>query len=221
MAGSTAMDVVVKGKGGHGAMPHNTIDPIVLASLLVLDLQTIVSREVQPIDPAVVTVGSIHGGSKHNIVPDDVRLQLTLRAFRPEVREQLIDGIRRRALGLAQAHRAPTPEFFMGESVPPTINTPSLAATVLPALKAAVGADNVVEVDMTMGAEDFGLFGQGGVPTFMYRLGTVPPARVRSAREGGEPLPSLHSSQYAPDPGPSIRVGIQSMTGSVVSLLPK
>ncbi|MFO0960291.1 MAG: amidohydrolase [Isosphaeraceae bacterium] len=221
MAGSTSMDVLVKGKGGHGAMPHNTVDPVVLASLLVLDLQTIVSREVPPIDPAVVTVGSIHGGTKHNIVPDDVRLQLTLRAFRPEVREQLIEGIRRRAQSLAQAHRAPAPEFALGDTTPPTINTPALVAKVVPALEAALGADQVVEVEMTMGAEDFGLFGQGGVPTFMYRLGTIPPARIRAAKDGGGPLPSLHSALYAPDPEPSIRAGVRSMTSAVLSLLPK
>ena len=106
LAGSTAVDVVIRGKGGHGAAPHDTVDPIVLAALAVLDFQTIVSREVNPIHPAVVTVGSIHGGTKHNIIPDEVRLQLTLRAYRDEVAAQLIDGIKRRVAGLARAHRA-------------------------------------------------------------------------------------------------------------------
>ena len=220
MAGSTSVDVLVKGKGGHGAMPQNTVDPIALAALLVLDLQTIVSREVNPIHPAVVTVGSIHGGTKHNIIPNDVRLQLTLRAFRPEVGDQLVESIRRRARGLAEAHRAPSPVVTIGESTPPTVNTPGLVAKVVPMLSRELGTSNVVEVEPTMGAEDFGLFGQGGVPTFMFRLGTIPPDRVASARAKGEPLPSLHSALYYPDAPPSLRTGIRAMTAAVVGLLP-
>jgi hippurate hydrolase len=220
LASSTSVDVVLRGKGGHGAMPHNTIDPIVLSALLILDLQTIVSREIPPIDPAVVTVGSIHGGTKHNIIPDEVRLQLTLRAFRIEVRDQLVEGIRRRAEALAQAHRAPAPSVSVGESTPPTVNSPELVARVVPAMIRELGEPNVREVELTMGAEDFGLFGQGGVPTFMFRLGTVPPERIESARSTGEPLPSLHSPRYAPDPVPSLRTGIRAMTAAVRALLP-
>jgi amidohydrolase len=220
MAGSTSVDVIVKGKGGHGAMPQNTVDPIALAALLVLDLQTIVSREVNPIHPAVVTVGSIHGGTKHNIIPNDVKLQLTLRAFSPEVGDQLVEGIRRRAKGLAEAHKAPAPEVSVGESTPPTINTPSLVSKVVPMLGQAVGTSNIVEVEPTMGAEDFGLFGQGGVPTFMFRLGTIPPEKVAAARVKGENLPSLHSALYYPDAPPSLRIGVKAMTAAVIGLLP-
>jgi hippurate hydrolase len=220
MASSTSVDVVVKGKGGHGAMPQNTVDPIALAALLVLDLQTIVSREVNPIHPAVVTVGSIHGGTKHNIIPNDVRLQLTLRAFQPEVADQLVEGIRRRAKGLAEAHRAPAPEVITGESTPPTVNTPSLVAKVLPMLNQAVGTSNVVEVEPTMGAEDFGLFGQGGVPTFMFRLGTIPPDRLAAVKAKGETMPSLHSALYYPDAPASLKTGVKAMTAAVVGLLP-
>ena len=218
LASSTSMDIIVKGQGGHGAMPHNTIDPIVLASTLVVDLQSIVSREIKPIDPAVITVGSIHGGTKHNIIPNDVHLQLTLRAFRTDVQKQLIDGIERRAKALAVAHKAPAPELTIGESTPPTINTPELVAHVVPSLESAVGKGNVVVDEPTMGAEDFGLFGQGGVPTFMFRLGTIPPERM--ARAETDPLPSLHSASYAPDAEPSIRAGIRAMTSAVVGLLP-
>ncbi len=220
MASSTSVDVVVKGQGGHGAMPQSTVDPIVLAALLVLDLQTIVSREVNPLHPAVVTVGSIHGGTKHNIIPNEVRLQLTLRSFHPEVNDQLIEGIRRRANGLAQAHRAPMPEVTLGESTPPTVNTPSLVAKVVPMLEKEIGSSNVETVEPTMGAEDFGLFGQGGVPTFMFRLGTIPPARVAAAKARGETLPSLHSALYHPDAAPSLRTGVRAMTAAVVGLLP-
>ena len=220
MAGSTSVDILVKGKGGHGAAPHSTVDPIVLSALLVLDLQTIVSREVNPIYPAVVTVGSIHGGTKHTIIPNDVRLQLTLRAYRPEVGEQLIEGIRRRAKGLADAHKAPAPVVTIGESTPPTVNTPGLVAKVVPMLSRELGTSNIVEVEPVMGAEDFGLFGQGGVPTFMFRLGTIPADRIASARAKGETLPSLHSALYYPDAPPSLRTGVRAMTAAVVGLLP-
>jgi len=220
MASSTAVEVLVKGKGGHGAMPHNTVDPIALAALLVLDLQTIVSREVSPIEPAVVTVGSIHGGTKGNIIPNDVRLQLTLRAFRDEVADQLVEGIRRRAKGLAEAHRAPMPEVSIHENTPPTVNTPSLVARVVPTIEQAVGSDKVVAVEATMGAEDFGLFGEGGVPTFMFRLGTIPASRLEAARAKGETMPSLHSALYYPDPTPSIQTGVRAMTAAVLGLMP-
>jgi len=220
MAGSTAVEIVVKGKGGHGAMPHSTVDPIVLSALLILDLQTIVSREVAPIQPSVVTVGSIHGGTKGNIIPGEVRLQLTLRAFRPDVAEQLIQGIRRRAKGLAEAHRAPEPVVTIVETTPPTINTPSLVAKVVPSISRELGADKLVEVEMTMGAEDFGLFGEGGVPTFMFRLGSIPPERVAAAKAKGEILPSLHSALYQPDPVPTLKTGVRAMTSAVVGLLP-
>ncbi|HWE36543.1 MAG TPA: amidohydrolase [Isosphaeraceae bacterium] len=220
MAGSTSLDVTIRGKGGHGAMPQATVDPVVLSALFVLDLQSVVSRENSPIEPAVITVGSIHGGSKHNIIPDEVRLQLTLRAFRPEVRDRLIAGISRRAEGLAEAHRAPKPSVVVSDSTPATVNTPSLVARVVPRLEAALGTSNVVEVEPTMGAEDFGLFGRDGVPTFMFRLGTIPPATVAEARSKGTPLPSLHSALYHPDPLPSLRTGVRAMTAAVVGLLP-
>lgn len=220
MASSTSVDVIVKGRGGHGAMPQNTVDPIVLAALLVLDLQTIVSREVNPIYPAVVTVGAIHGGTKHNIIPNDVHLQLTLRAFRDDVRDLLIEGIKRRAHALAQAHRAPEPEVTASDATPPTVNTPELVERVLPALIKELGKENVIEVDPTMGAEDFGLFGRDGVPTFMFRLGTIPPAKIAAARDQGEPLPSLHSALYRPDFRPSVAVGVRACSAAIVELLP-
>jgi hippurate hydrolase len=221
MAGSCSVDLIVRGKGGHGAMPHNAVDPIVLAATLVLDLQTIVSREVKPIDPAVVTVGSIQGGTKHNIIPPEVHLKLTLRAFRDEVREQLVEGIRRRATGLAQAHRAPEPTVEVSDGTPPTVNTPELVDRVVPALCNALGDDHVERVEPTMGAEDFGLYGRGGVPTFMFRLGTIPPERVQAANRSGDFLPSLHSPLYAPDPEPSIRTGVRAMSAAVLELLPR
>ncbi len=219
-ASSTSVDVVVKGRGGHGALPNEAVDPIVLASLLVLDLQTIVSRELRPIDPGVITVGSIHGGSKHNIIPSEVKLQLTLRAYTPENRDLLLHGIERRAKGLAEAHRAPAAEVTVLETTPPTINTPALVQKVVPSLKTSLGEANVVAVEPTMGAEDFGLFSADGVPTFMFRLGTVDPARMAASRQNGEPLPTLHSARYAPEPEPSLRTGVRALTSAVTALLP-
>jgi hippurate hydrolase len=221
MASSTSIDILVKGKGGHGARPNDTIDPIVLASALVLDLQTIVSREINPLDPSVVTVGSIHGGSKHNIIPSEVRLQLTIRSYKPEVRSHLIEAITRKAKGLAIAHRAPEPEVVVSDDTPPTINTPAFVDRVVPALKKAVGESNVEEVEPTMGAEDFGLFSTGGVPIFMFRLGTIPPQRFDEARSKGETLAPIHSPFYKPDAPPSIETGVKAMTAAVVDLLPR
>ena len=220
LAGSTSVNVTIRGRGGHGASPHLTVDPIVLAAEVVVDLQSIVSRECDPLQPAVVTVGSIHGGTKHNIIPDEVRLQLTLRAYGEEVRAKLIQGIQRRIKGLAAAHNAPEPTFEILESTPPTINTPTLVERVVPLLRQELGSDRVVPVPPVMGAEDFGLYGQEGVPTFMFRLGTLEPERLKTLRESRAGLPSLHSSKYYPDPAPSIETGVRAMTAAVVGLLP-
>jgi hippurate hydrolase len=220
LAGSTAVDVTIKGRGGHGAAPHTTVDPIVLAALAVLDFQTIVSREVDPTQPAVLTVGSIQGGTKPNIIPNEVKLQLTLRAYRDDVRDQLIEGIKHRASGLAQAHRAPAPAVEVRETTPPTVNTPSLVDRVVPALRRTLGEANVQEAGLVMGAEDFGLFGRGGIPTFMFRLGTIPKKTLEEAAARGEALPSLHSSRYHPDPRPSIETGLRAMVAAVRELLP-
>jgi hippurate hydrolase len=220
LASATVVDVTVRGRGGHGAAPHTTADPITLAALLILDFQTIVSREIDPTQPAVLTVGSVHGGTKHNIIPDEVKLQLSLRAFSEEVREQLIEGIKRRSSGLAQAHRAPAPSVEVGEGTPLTISTPSLVQRVVPGLRRALGEARVREIGPVMGSEDFGLFGQGGVPTFMFRLGTMPEKTLQEAKAKGEPIPSLHSSKYQPDPAPSIETGVRAMVAAVRELLP-
>ncbi|MEW4567567.1 amidohydrolase [Tautonia sp. JC769] len=221
LASVSSVDITVKGKGGHGAYPHRTVDPIVLAAALVMELQTIVSREVAPTDPAVVTVGSIQGGSKHNIIPPDAHLKLTLRAYKSEVMDQLLDGIERRAQGLAHAHDAPEPEITIGDNTPPTVNDPDLVARIVPVLESTLGADRLVPTDPVMGAEDFGLFSlDGEIPAFMFWLGTVPPDRVADSQNGGEPLPSLHSPLYAPDAPPALSTGIRAMTAAVVELLP-
>ena len=220
LASSTSISITIRGKGGHGAWPHRTVDPIVLAALVIVDLQTIVSREIDPSEPAVVTVGSIHGGTKHNIIPDEVKLQLTLRSFSEPVRQQLIAGIKRRSFALAQAHQAPEPTIEVEEGTPPTINTPALVERVVPALVDALGQSNVNPAKPVLGAEDFSLYNQGNVPICMFWLGTLSPERLAAAAAKGETPPALHSAKYYPEPGPSISTGIRAMTAAVVRLLP-
>jgi amidohydrolase len=220
LASSTSLTTTVRGKGGHGAWPHRTIDPIVLAALIVVDLQTIVSREIEPGEPAVVTVGSIHGGTKHNIIPDEVKLQLTLRTFSEPIRLQLIESIKRRVAALAQAHQAPEPSVEIEESTPPTVNTPALVDRVVPALVDALGSASVMPAKPVMGAEDFAHYSEGNVPIFMFWLGTIHPDRIAEATAKGQTMPALHSSKYYPEPGPSIATGIRAMTAAVEKLLP-
>ena len=220
LASSTSVSIIVRGKGGHGAWPHRTIDPIVLSALLIVDMQTIVSREIEPGEPAVITVGSIHGGTKHNIIPNEVKLQLTLRSFSEPVRQQLIAAIKRRANALAQAHQAPEPTVEIEEGTPPTINTPSLVERIVPTFIELLGQTNVSPARPVMGAEDFSLFNEGNVPIFMFWLGTLSPERLAAAAARGETPPALHSSRYYPEPGPSIATGVRAMTAAVVKLLP-
>jgi amidohydrolase len=220
LASSTSISIMIRGKGGHGAWPHRTIDPIVLSALLIVDMQTIVSREIEPGEPAVITVGSIHGGTKHNIIPDEVKLQLTLRSFSEAVRQQLIAAIKRRAIALAQAHQAPEPTVEIEEGTPPTINTPALVERVVPAFVELLGTSNVGPAKPVMGAEDFSLFSEGNVPIFMFWLGTLSPERLAAAAAKGETPPALHSAKYYPEPGPSIATGVRTMTAAVMKLLP-
>jgi amidohydrolase len=220
LASSTSVTITIRGKGGHGAWPQRTIDPIVLASLVVLDLQTIVSREIEPGEPAVVTVGSIHGGTKHNIIPDEVKLQLTLRSFSEAVGQQLIAAIKRRVLALAQAHQASGPSVEIEESTPPTINTPSLVERVVPAFVEVLGAARVKPAKPVMGAEDFGLFSEGNVPIFMFWLGTLSPERIEAAKAKDGTPPALHSSKYYPEPAPSISTGVLTMAAAITKLMP-
>jgi amidohydrolase len=220
LASSTSISITIRGKGGHGAWPHRTVDPIVLAALMIVDLQTIVSREIEPSEPAVLTVGSIHGGTKHNIIPDEVKLQLTLRSFSEPVRQQLIAGIKRRTFALAQAHQAPEPTLEVEEGTPPTINTPALVERVVPAFVEVLGPANVNPAKPVMGAEDFALYSEGNVPICMFWLGTLSPERLAAAAAKGETPPALHSAKYYPEPGPSIVTGVRAMTAAVVKLLP-
>jgi hippurate hydrolase len=224
LANVDSVDILVKGKGGHGAAPHTTIDPIVLAARIVLDLQTLVSRETNPTDPAVVTVGSIHGGSKHNIIPSEVKLQLTVRSTKDTVRKHLLDGIKRVAEAAAAGAGAPPPVVTVSpeEFTPALHNDAKLTRQTVALFKDVLGADKVLERPPVMGGEDFSRYGRAGVPVFMFWLGTVPPDRVAaSEKEGAAPLPSLHSDLYHPTPEPSIRTGVLAMSLAVLNLVGK
>ncbi len=224
LANSDTVDIVVRGKGGQGAQPHTTVDPVVLAARIILDLQTLVSREINPTDPAVITVGSIHGGTKHNIIPNEVKLQLSVRSTKDAVRKHLLEGIERIAKAAALGARAPEPAITRNpdEFTPALINDTALTRKTITLFRDLLGPDHVHELPPLMGSEDFSRYAQGGIPIFMYFLGTVAPERVAEARrDGGRPLPSLHSDLYAPVPRPSIQTGVQTMSMAVLNLLGK
>jgi hippurate hydrolase len=223
LANVDSVDITVRGKGGHGAAPHTTIDPIVIAARIVLDLQTLVSRETNPTDPAVITVGSIHGGSKHNVIPNEVKLQLTVRSTKDAVRKHLLDGIKRVADAAAMAAGAPPPVVKVDpeEFTPALLNDPALTRKTVALFKEVLGPDKVLERPAVMGGEDFGRYGREGVPIFLYFLGTIAPERVAEAARTGRPLPSLHSDLYYPVPEPSIRTGVRTMSLAALNLLGK
>ena len=212
MASADTVEIVVYGTGGHGARPHKTIDPVVIAAKIVLGLQTLVSRENDPFDPAVVTVGSIHGGTKANIIPDDVRLQLTVRAFKLEVRDRLLKGIERIAKAECEAGSAPKPpDVRVVESTPVTANDAALTARIETALRKQLGDARVLEAVPTMAAEDFSRYSESGVPILMLWVGATNPETFERARRDGTVLPGLHSSHFAPDPQPTIMTGIEAL----------
>lgn len=227
LANVNSVDLTIRGVGGHGAYPHTTKDPIVIAAQVILALQTIVSRETKPIEPAVVTVGSIHGGTKHNIISDEVKMELTLRSYSEEVREHTIAAIRRITRGIAQAAGVPEDRMpivhVADEYTPSTYNDPQLVQRLVPAFERMLAKENVLATEPVMGGEDFGEFGrtQEKVPLCIFWLGVIAPEKVAASRANGVPLPSLHSSQYAPQYEPSIKTGVQAMSAAALELLGK
>jgi amidohydrolase len=225
LANIDSVDITLRGVGGHGATPSETKDPVVLAAETVLALQTIVSREVSPLQPAVVTVGSIHGGTKRNVIPDQVVLQLTVRTYEPAVREQVLAALHRIPRGLAIAagipeDRLPVVIVSTTERGDATYNDPDLTARLAAVWKEALGEERVVQVPPKMVSEDVGHFGlDRQIPVLQFGIGAVDPALFEEHESDGKPLPSLHSAHFAPLPAPSIRTGVEAMTLAVLELL--
>jgi amidohydrolase len=218
-----SVDITFHGKGGHGAYPHRTVDPVLMAARAVVTLQSIVAREVNPTDPAVVTVGTFHAGTKRNIIPDDAKIELTVRSYKPEVQKQLLAAIARIAKAEAAAAGAPRePTVFVNpaESAQAVYNDPALTERLRGALRRALGEANVVQAESVMGSEDFGVFGlAAGVPSVMLRVGAVEPGEFAKAKAAGTTTPGLHSAGFAPDRERTIRAGVAVFTISVLELL--
>lgn len=222
---STSVDIKIRGVGGHGARPETTRDPIVIAAQVVLALQTLVSRENSPLDPVVLTVGSIHGGSKHNIIPDEVNLQLTVRAYKESVKQRILTSIERVAKGIAMAAGVPetlAPIVKISDSNEATYNNPELTERLAGTFTKVFGAENVVTLPPAMVSEDFAYLSlEQKIPASMFSLGAVDPVKIKQSRESGASLPSLHSALFAPSPEPTIRTGIKAMTSAVLELMKK
>ncbi len=227
LAAVSSVDVVMRGVGSHGAHPEASKDPVVLSAEYIMAIQTIVSRQIPPQSPAVVTVGSIHGGTKRNIIPDEVKMSLTIRSFDDGVQKQILADLKRTAEGIAIAAGVPSDRMplvtVMTENSPATYNTPELADRLRAVCVRTVGAENVVPSHADMVSEDFGLFGLEGhqIPTVMLRLGAVAPEKIAESKSTGKPLPSLHSAYFVADPEPTIRTGVIVMTASVLDLMNK
>jgi hippurate hydrolase len=223
LASSNTIIVTVRGIGGHGSAPQAGKDPIVLAAEFVLVAQTIVSRQIDPQQPAVLTVGTIHGGTKNNIIPDEVTMGLTLRAYSPAVRDAIIAAVRRTAQGLAEAYGIPAdrmPTVTLGESAPATINDPALAERLRASASAVLGKDRVLEANAIMASEDVGLFSlEGKIPAAMYWLGAADPDKLAESRKTGKPLPSPHSALFAPVFAAAIPTGVTATTAMALDLL--
>ncbi len=225
MANVDMMNIKVFGRGGHGAYPHTTVDPVALAAKIIVDLQTIVSREISPLEPAVVTVGSIHGGTKGNVIPNEVEMKLTLRSYTNEVREALIEKIKLKCKAAAMAAGLPEDQYpdisLRDEFTPALYNDPKLTSRIAGVFVENFGKENIHRQAPVMGGEDFGRYGrtEDKVPIFMYRLGTIAPERFEAYQKENKQLPSLHSSKYAPVIEPTIKTGVKSMVLAVMELL--
>jgi len=223
-----SVDVTVRGVGGHGAYPHKTKDPIVLAAEMINAWQTIASRENNPLDPIVITVGSIHGGTKYNIIPDEVKMQLTVRTYKADTRDRVLAAIDQIAKGCAMAagippDRAPIVSVAKDQFTPATYNNPELTKRLVAMWKKSLGDENVEIVDPTMGGEDFSEYSlpDHSIPAVDFHVGAVDPAKIAEYKQARKELPSLHSSKFAPVPEPTIRTGIVAMTAAVLELMKK
>jgi hippurate hydrolase len=225
LASSTSIDVTMRGVGAHGSQPQNSKDPVLMAAEFVVLAQSIVARQVDPQEPAVLTVGTIHGGTKRNIISEEVTMGLTLRTYSDKVRDQIIAAVKRTAEGIAIGYgvpqdRMPIVTVSKTEITPATYNDPVLAERMRKVAEAALGADHVEMAGSVMGSEDVGLFTlDGTIPGMMFRLGASDPEKLAQAKATGVPLPGVHSPLFAPVYGPTITTGVTAMTAMALDLL--
>ncbi len=225
MANVDSVDIAVHGVGGHGSAPHTTKDPIVIAAGIIMDLQTIVAREIDPLDPAVVTVGSIHAGTKHNIISERADLQITVRSYSDDVRETLLAAIERIAINNAKAFGVPDDKLpdvvVKDEFTPSHYNDPDLTERIRGAIESQIGADRILPASPVMGGEDFSRYGRQDppIPSLMFRLGAIKQDLYDASQRRGVVLPSLHTPYFAPDPEPTIMTGVTAMTTAAMEIL--
>jgi amidohydrolase len=211
-----SLEVTFHGRGGHGSAPHTTVDPVTIAARFIVDVQSVISREKDPTEFGVVSIGAIHGGTAGNIIPDSVQLSGTIRSYKPEVRAKLHAGIERTAKAAAAMSGAPAPDIKIAEGAKPVMNDPDVVATAADALKTVFGDKFRVSPPGTA-SEDFSEFAAAGVPSMMFNIGVYDQERIDAARNGGPPIPSNHSPLFAPVPRPTIETGITAMTLAVLS----
>ncbi len=223
LASSTGIELTIRGVGGHGSAPQAGKDPIVLAAEFILVAQTIVSRQIDPQQPAVLTVGTIHGGTKNNIIPDELTMGLTLRTYSKPLRDQILADIKRTAEGLARTYGVPDdrmPVMKVEEGTEATFNDPALAERVRKTAAAELGPDRVLQADSVMGSEDVGYFSlDNKIPAVMFRLGASAPEKLAESKQTGVPLPGLHSARFAPVYEPTITTGVRAMTAMALDLM--
>jgi amidohydrolase len=214
---SDSLAIKFYGRGGHGAAPQLTIDPVMIAARFIVDLQSVISREKDPTEFGVVSIGAIHGGTAENIIPDDVLLLGTIRAFKSEVRAKMLAGIERTAKAAAAMSDAPPPDIKITEGAKPVMNDRAVVETAAKVMKVAFG-DKFQTSPPGTPSEDFSEFVNAGVPSMFFNIGVYEPERVAAARNGtGPQLPSNHSPLFAPVPKPTIETGIEAMTLAVLS----
>jgi hippurate hydrolase len=205
-----------RGRGGHGAAPQATIDPVMIAARFIVDVQSVISREKDPTEFGVVSIGAIHGGTAENIIPDDVVVAGTIRTFKPEVRAKMLTGIERTAKAVAAMADAPAPDIKITEGAKAVMNDPGVVATAEKVLKAAFG-DKLRPSPPNTPSEDFSEFINAGVPSMFFNIGVYEPERVAAARDGSGPqLPPNHSPLFAPVPKPTIETGVEALTLAVL-----
>jgi hippurate hydrolase len=215
-----SFEITFKGRGGHGSAPHMTLDPVLMAAHFITDVQSVVSREKDPFEFGVVTVGAVQAGSAGNIIPDSAVLRGTIRSYKPEVRAKLLEGLRRTARAEAQLSNAPEPEVTLTDAGSAVVNDERIVATTEAVLKANLGAGNVKRVPPITASEDFSEYGKQGVPSMFFFVGVIDPQQFADAKKpGGKPVPFNHSPMFAPVPEPSIKTGVKAMSLAVMNVM--